>query len=446
MVTTSSLVDQVNWREGLVSPSVHFDEGIYDEEQRQVFGRAWLCVGHEDMVRKPGDFVTNYMGEVPVIVLRDFKGQLRVMQNKCAHRGNLVCLFDRGNARAFTCAYHGWTYDLDGTLIGLPQEKEAYRNELDKSAWGLQEVPHFANLKGLLFASFDPNAPPLEQWLGEDTVWWLTNFVLSDYIGGLEMLPGFHRYVTSGNWKLLAENFIGDNYHVATTHASFFKALGSMPADYEGRRNNRAVQGDSTLYTGTAGESSGAPFGMGRVALYPEAYERDLESAQDFGPKVVDWVRERSNLLLKALGDREIKPYCFNHGGLFPNLGLISFVSATSHRGFLSFHPRGPEELEQWQWAMVEREAPESVKEAAVHRANKSQHMAGCVAPDDGENFERMVESSHSSVGWTRPFHYGMNLGHEDEGPKGIPSRLSPEPSDLNQRNFYRYWLEMMNR
>ena len=107
MVAVSGLRDLVNWQEGLISPAVLFDEEVYRQEQERVFGRAWLVVGHEDMVRKPGDYVTNYMGEVPVVVTRDAQNQVHVLVNRCAHRGNEVCLFDRGTARSFTCSYHG---------------------------------------------------------------------------------------------------------------------------------------------------------------------------------------------------------------------------------------------------------------------------------------------------------------------------------------------------
>jgi hypothetical protein len=65
------LRQHVDWQNGLIAPAIHFDEDVYRLEAQHVFNRAWLVVGHEDMVRKPGDYITNYMGEVPVIVVRD---------------------------------------------------------------------------------------------------------------------------------------------------------------------------------------------------------------------------------------------------------------------------------------------------------------------------------------------------------------------------------------
>jgi hypothetical protein len=95
---------------------------------------------------------------------------------------------------------------------------------------------------------------------------------------------------------------------------------------------------------------------------------------------------------------------------------------------------------------MVEKDAPQVVKDLAVQRVYQGQHMAGVIAPDDVENLERMVEAGRAPRGWDRPFHYGLQAGHEEEGPKGLPGNLGPNPSEVNQRQFYRFWLSMMER
>ena len=113
MSVLGELGSLVGWEQGRISPGIYFDEEVYRREQARIFEGSWLPVGHEDMVRNPGDYVTNYMGEVPVILARDRAGTVRVLVNKCRHRGNQVCLFDRGNVRGFTCSYHGWSYGIE---------------------------------------------------------------------------------------------------------------------------------------------------------------------------------------------------------------------------------------------------------------------------------------------------------------------------------------------
>ena len=116
-VNVRELVDR---ERGLVSRRIFSDEEIYRLELDQVFARCWLFLAHESQVARPGDFVTTWMGDEPVIVTRDTQGQVRAMINTCRHRGNSVCRADAGRAHSFMCTYHGWTYGLDGGLIGVP--------------------------------------------------------------------------------------------------------------------------------------------------------------------------------------------------------------------------------------------------------------------------------------------------------------------------------------
>jgi len=142
--------------QGLLSPDVFAPE-LYALEMDRVFGRCWLFVGHESMIPKPHDFFTHFMGESSIIVQRDAEGKIRIYLNKCRHRANIVCPFDRGTARSFTCSYHGWTYK-DGTLTGIPHKKDAYRDEFDGAGWGLIEVPRVATMGGLIFGNWDKDA------------------------------------------------------------------------------------------------------------------------------------------------------------------------------------------------------------------------------------------------------------------------------------------------
>jgi len=77
MTSVNELRNLVNWKEGLVSAKVHFDQEMYERELERVWGRSWMVVGHEDQIREPGDYITNYMGDVPVIVIRDQQGKIR---------------------------------------------------------------------------------------------------------------------------------------------------------------------------------------------------------------------------------------------------------------------------------------------------------------------------------------------------------------------------------
>jgi phenylpropionate dioxygenase-like ring-hydroxylating dioxygenase large terminal subunit len=82
----------------------------------KIFYQGWVFVGHDSEAPQPGDFVTRHIGTQPVVMVRGKAGNVSVLLNRCAHRGTAVCPAERGNARVFTCPYHGWTYDLNGAL------------------------------------------------------------------------------------------------------------------------------------------------------------------------------------------------------------------------------------------------------------------------------------------------------------------------------------------
>ncbi|HXG36957.1 MAG TPA: Rieske 2Fe-2S domain-containing protein, partial [Dehalococcoidia bacterium] len=116
---------------GLISRRAFIDREVYELELERIFARCWLFLAHESMIPNPGDFFSTYMGEDPVIVIRDSAGKINAFINSCRHRGMKVCRADQGNAASFTCSYHGWTYGNDGKLIGVPNFQDAYFEELD---------------------------------------------------------------------------------------------------------------------------------------------------------------------------------------------------------------------------------------------------------------------------------------------------------------------------
>jgi phenylpropionate dioxygenase-like ring-hydroxylating dioxygenase large terminal subunit len=218
MLDVRSLVDI---KKGLVSRELFVNSELYEQELEKIFAKSWCFLVHESQIPNPSDFVAAYIGEDPVLVVRDSRGKINAFLNTCRHRGMRVCRADAGNAAAFTCTYHGWTYGNDGKLVGVLGYKEYYYEELDMEQWGLVPVAQVDSYKGMIFGCFDPYAPSLPEYLG-DMIWYL-DFLFDRCEGGAEVIGGVFKWVMPCNWKFAADNFVGDSYHFPITHISALK-------------------------------------------------------------------------------------------------------------------------------------------------------------------------------------------------------------------------------
>ena len=106
-------------REGEVHSALYTSPEIFEAEIENIFYRSWIYVGHESEVANVGDFQRRQVGRQPVIMVRSHDGSIRVLMNRCRHRGALVCEMASGNAQHFRCWYHGWTYDTSGNLLNV---------------------------------------------------------------------------------------------------------------------------------------------------------------------------------------------------------------------------------------------------------------------------------------------------------------------------------------
>jgi phenylpropionate dioxygenase-like ring-hydroxylating dioxygenase large terminal subunit len=429
-----------------------FTADVHERELERVFGHCWLLLGHTSMLPKTHDYFLSQMGVDSVIVQRSGDDRIRAFLNRCRHRGAELCIYEAGNTRTFTCGYHGWCYGEGGKLVGVPRQEEAY-GSLDRSSLGLIEVPRVQTFGGLIFASWDPEAESLEDYLG-DAKWWLENFVLREEDGGLEIIPGTQKYMMRVNWKLIAENFAGDAYHFLTTHGWVARAHSRT----ENSSVTQVLTPDEKRKRGhdfsvAANYGRGAPHGFLEVGVGPMSYEHDLLEAQKLGAEAVEWVKERQRRLEERLKDYAEKPYSFHAGNIFPNFGLIGVGTALYGKGLFLHHPTSPEDCEVWLWCAVEKSAPPAVKQRQKLVLAQRQSGAGLMAPDDAEMFLRISDSLRGPFSRRQGFHYAMGLGHETEDPRPPewqshpkwPGQLLPQFSEAAQREFYRYWAERMN-
>ena len=411
-VDTGALVDAAG---GIVSRRIYSEQDIYQEELERIFARCWLFLCHESQISRPGDFLTTYMGEDPVLVVRDSSGTVGAFLNVCRHRGNRLCRADTGNASSFICAYHGWAYGNDGNLQAVPNLQDAYYNELDRGKWGLVPVTQLESYKGLVFATFDPEAPPLLDYLGDMT--WYLDAMFDRREGGVEVL-GVYKWIMPCNWKFPADNFSGDGYHTTWTHLSAIKT--SFASD----RRLRDSSGGMQVSTGN-----------GHCILTA----RPDEIVRPPVPAIQDYEEETRQEVESRLGPRlgVVQPTV---GTVFPSFSMLRANS----NSFRVWHPRGPDKTEVWACTYADAAAPDEVKEAMRLASLRGMGPSGTFEQDDMDNWQECTQTAVGRVARRYPMNLQMGLGHDRFDPDLLGQASDFKISESNQRSFYRRWAELM--
>ncbi len=207
--------------EDRVHRDVYLDQELFDLEMEQLFHNTWIYVGHASQVPDPGDYLTADIGREPVIMVRQGDGTIRVLMNRCAHKGTKLVTDLHGNiGRAFRCPYHAWTYRTDGSLLAvpLPQGYRGTRIESGEQRQGLARVANVADHRGFVFVRLGADGPGFHEYFGES----LSSI---DYMadrspeGELEIAGGCLRYMHNCNWKMFVEN-LNDTMHPMVAHES----------------------------------------------------------------------------------------------------------------------------------------------------------------------------------------------------------------------------------
>jgi Rieske 2Fe-2S family protein len=195
---------------------LYTDPALLELERELIFERTWQLAGHVSALPRAGSYITTQAGNQPVLVIRDDDGELRAYRNVCRHRGSRLLSGSGQCKAAIRCRYHGWTYRLDGQLIGAP-EALAFGDKLDKPGLGLHGA-RVAELAGLVFVNLDPDATPLNDLVGD-----LAERLAPYRIPSLESFNQFDGSQPA-NWKVVVDNYL-EGYHIPIAHPGLMRLL-----------------------------------------------------------------------------------------------------------------------------------------------------------------------------------------------------------------------------
>lgn len=411
--------------------SYYRDEDALHQEYNKIFGQNWLFIGHETEIPAPGDYVTRQMGTNPVIMSRTEDGAVHVMLNSCTHRGTQVCKLAYGNTTTFRCGYHGWVFSPDGELKGVPGRRALYGPEFDPKKLGLRQA-RVEVLYGLVFATWSDDAPSLQEFLG-DFSWYLQAF-FELFPGGMEVYGGAHQVDIRGNWKIHAENFSGDGYHLQNAHRTMFE-LGVM--------GEQAGTVDGFVVNVPTGHSMRSQYVVDEgTPQIPFGYEEELIA------------RAGHNLDPEQLKFRQATSVI--HGLVYPNMLLITTApvyfgeDATGSTAFTQLRSVTPIDAHHHRvtyWSLVPKEASEEWKAKSYLYSTRQHGAASYFEADDLENFRRIDAGIGDQVAGDDGFNYqlGEQVATHTVPPwRGPGNVVCQDLTEANQRNLARRYLEQM--
>ena len=428
--------DQLN---ALVQPdrvhrSLYTDPALFELEMSRLFGRAWLLVGHDSQIAAPGDFIRTTLARQPVIVCRDAAGIIRVLFNRCTHRGSLVCHAANGNAKQFVCPYHGWTFTLDGTLRFVPAPEGYSVDPCGRDEFALVAVPRVASYRGFIFASLAADGLSLTDYLGP------LHTSFDDLVdrapeGAVEISGGVFKHAYNGNWKLVLENHI-DTLHPGFVHASSVHAA---------REQSDIAQPSSSDVAVRQMRQNGAPPDVWeKLGLWTSANGHSFMGDYHSDDRLVAamnnpvFARYRASLEARhgvARAKEILSVHRFNTI-IYPT---VSFMS--QFRQLRIVHPLAVDRTVVYTYSFRMRGAPEEMFHDTIAFANVVNGTASPVLTDDLEVYERIQIALAGQLNdWV---YLGRGAGTDVADSPGL-MRGGTGTSEIPIRNQMSAWLAAM--
>ncbi len=398
-----------------VHGSLYSNPAVFEEELEKIWYRTWVYVGHESEVPSANDFVMKSIGPQAVIMARGEDGEVRLLQNRCPHRGNQVCTEASGNARTFTCPYHKWTFANDGKLTAFAFA-DGYEGQ-DMSHLSLGRVPRVASYRGFVFGSLATEGPSLADHLGgaAETI---DRLCETSPEGEVEITAGFLQHRVQANWKFVMENET-DGYHPGFVHSSIFSVADSGIGGLYGPK--------STALTRSYGN------GHTEIDLRPEF--RRLGQPMGWFGTTVERLPDYATSMNRSYGTEKAREIMIDgtpHVMIFPNLFIAEIQ-------IFVLQARAVDDTIQHVTALQFKGAPD------LNRRLRQQTMgsvgpAGFLLADDSEMYER----TQRGVAARTPEWIFLGRGEHRERDDADGFRVGHATDEVPSRGMWQHYRSLM--
>jgi phenylpropionate dioxygenase-like ring-hydroxylating dioxygenase large terminal subunit len=423
---------------GMVEPDrvhrlVYNDPEIFDLEMDRIFGRHWIYVGHESQVKNPGDYWTVLVGRQPMILIRGEDREVRVLFNRCPHRGNTLIGDRHGTIdKSIICSYHAWQFNCDGTAKAIPLAKGYEGTRLDpaSAACNVKRAPRVAIYRGFVFASLAEDGPQLVDWLGPAKVG-IDQMCDRAPDGEVEAVPTCFRVMQRSNWKFFVENQL-DVAHAVVTHESTGRAALEVEEEVKARTGGAPL--DYHFLSGFT-----LPLGAWdkmTTVNYPRGHSV-LEGYMSLRPQ--DPVSlEYEAILRQRHGEaraNQILDMNIHHVIVYPILSLQPPLQQLR-----AIRPVAVDKTLTEIWHFRLKGAPEGIYRRALGYYNLVNSPSTMVNADDLWNFRKQHEGLASEGGDWVSFH--RHYGQDEEIGGAVRTRIGTSEAPL--RNYFQAWAGYM--
>ena len=389
---------------------VYTSEKIYAREVERIFhGPVWNYVGLEAEIPNVGDFRRTYVGPTPVLMVRNGRNEVSVIENRCAHRGAQFCRLRSGNTSEFVCPYHQWTYNLEGDLIGVPfkrgiKGKGGMPKSFRSDDHGVRRL-HVTTHNGVVFAAFQQPPVTVEEFI--------TPGILEDFdavfTGEPLRILGYYRNEVPCNWKLYHEN-LKDPYHATLLH-SFLVVFGLLVAGNDSLMKVDEVHGIH---------------GTMASAKKDEKYAKLDETSKSQMRSFKDKLKLKDERFIDYFKEFDSK-WSVTMQTIWPNLIVQREMNTLGVRHIV---PNGPNSMVMI-WTMFGYEKDDESMQRHRLRQGNLMGPAGFLGLEDNEAMKFVQEGLGGSL-------EGKGLVALDEGVTGTTETLISEAAIRSMYKFYR--------